>query len=516
MTEITMTMTERTVVPLHLLDALAACAPEPPAPAQAGRSGGAFDLTAWITGHGLGMDEPRRWQGGMKWVGNCPWNADHSDRSFFIIQRPDGKVGAGCQHNGCRGNKWPELRDLLEPDWRQQRTQWEQRQQERAAPSRESQFDSSLKSLSRDESIIAPSTAAQAARLLAFLPITEAVAGTPVVPDWRWRGYAAAGAVSGLVSRPKDGKTTLLFGLFRAWEKGEPFLGLETETTKVVYLAEERGATLREKVERWGIGEHVHVLMRHEAQGVPWDEVVRQAALHAIHIGAQALVVDTFAAWAGLAGDAENSAGAVLQAAEPLQWAASKGLSVLIPIHRRKSGGEHGEGIRGSSALAGALDIIIELERPRGDSDDASTSRVLRTVSRFEDSPPELVLRLTAAGYEACGDVPQARAHGERERIRQALTVGDSHTAEELGMRLSMPKATAHKRLAELEAKGHALRSGEGKKNDPYRWRAADGLADDGAPHPASVPEMLSSQPKSFSDESNCDARPTAIEEGEL
>jgi hypothetical protein len=55
------------------------------------------------------------------------------------------------------------------------------------------------------------------------------------------------------------------------------------------------------------------------------------------------LVVDTFDRWTGLRGDAENAAGAVNAALEPLQYAAAAGLAVLLLSHQRKSSGEYGE-----------------------------------------------------------------------------------------------------------------------------------------------------------------------------
>jgi hypothetical protein len=331
-----------------------------------------------------------------------------------------------------------------------------------------SRIDSSYKSSARDETKPVP-------RTLTFAPISEAIAAAPPSPDWTWYGYGALGSVTGLVARPKDGKTTLVCGLLQAQGEGADFLGLATRSVRTVLLSEERESTLREKVQRWGLGDHVDVLLRHQARGVPWEEVVRQAVAHAQAVGAAQLVVDTFAAWAGLGGDTENSAGAMLQAAEPLLDAAANGLAVLVSVHRRKSGGEFGEGIRGSSALAGVLDVIIELERPKADIADAGATRILRAVSRYEDTPVEVVVRLTEEhGYEVCGDLPTARTADERTRVLDALD-GSALTGEEVATKAGLPKGRAFKRLNELLGLGKVERRGEGKRASPYLWRIAAG-----------------------------------------
>lgn len=127
----TVTTAPRVAVPRHLIETLAGTAPDVIVTTTATRfGGGSFDLAEWIARHGLEVSQPQRWQGGTKWVGNCPWNPDHTDRPFFIVRRADGKIGAGCQHNSCGGHNWHSLRDLVEPEWRERRERWEQRQRE--------------------------------------------------------------------------------------------------------------------------------------------------------------------------------------------------------------------------------------------------------------------------------------------------------------------------------------------------------------------------------------------------
>jgi hypothetical protein len=128
-----------TVVPRELLEALAATAPQP-LTSERGRSrqrtatppcadlpADSFDVAAWLREHNLDADGPEDWhskdgQAGRRWVfGHCPWNSEHTDRSAYVVQFASGAIAAGCHHNGCSGNDWHALRDLMEPGWREKR-----------------------------------------------------------------------------------------------------------------------------------------------------------------------------------------------------------------------------------------------------------------------------------------------------------------------------------------------------------------------------------------------------------
>jgi hypothetical protein len=83
---------------------------------------GRFDLEAWIAAHLPCTKSPKSADGCTVWViPKCPWNPDHVD-SAFIKRWPDGKIGAGCHHNSCSKFGWHEMRDAVEPGWRDRRT----------------------------------------------------------------------------------------------------------------------------------------------------------------------------------------------------------------------------------------------------------------------------------------------------------------------------------------------------------------------------------------------------------
>src|SRR5450432_1717243 len=85
-------------------------------------------------------------------------------------------------------------------------------------------------------------------------------------------------------------------------------------------------------------------------------------------VGAAVLIVAQRAQWPGMRRDSENSAGAMLEAMQPLQEAAAEGLAVLMVRHAGKSAQEVGKSGRWSSAVSGVADLIVELSCPQATS----------------------------------------------------------------------------------------------------------------------------------------------------
>ena len=114
-------------VTVEQLQALAALLPEEPkgTPSKYTGSTSEFNLHTWIINHGLSVCKEGPWQiGGYKWILDvCPFDNDHTDNSAYVVQLPNGAIGAGCQHDGCksRGWGWQELRELLEPESKERR-----------------------------------------------------------------------------------------------------------------------------------------------------------------------------------------------------------------------------------------------------------------------------------------------------------------------------------------------------------------------------------------------------------
>ncbi|MGH7686365.1 MAG: AAA family ATPase [Candidatus Dormibacteria bacterium] len=248
----------------------------------------------------------------------------------------------------------------------------------------------------------APAASADAndARSLPWQTAAELTAKVPEAIEWLWREYLAFGTVAELDAKLKTGKTTFVGLLLHSILEGVPFLGRKVSSCPVVYLTEEGARTFRSLLVRTRLGgrHDLHVLSKRQVPGLAWQQLVDAARERVRETGARLVVVDTLGKLAGFTDDAENVSGPAMQAMTPLQALASQlNIAVLVLRHDRKSGGEVGESARGSSAIGGDVDVILQLTRVGGDGHERQ--RCLRTLSRFDETPAELTIELSDGVY---------------------------------------------------------------------------------------------------------------------
>ena len=100
----------------------------------------------------------------------------------------------------------------------------------------------------------------------------------------------------------------------------------------------------------------------------------------------------------------ENDAGAMTQAVIPLlNLARESGACVLLIHHSRKSEGAYGDEIRGSSALFALVDIAVIMKQH-----EVETQRKLIAMSRYPETPSELLVELRETGYVSHDNVGSA------------------------------------------------------------------------------------------------------------
>ena len=111
------------IVPIDLLNTVAASLPVAE-PETEGRSQLSHNwIGEWIAKHKLPVVTESSWAGrGYRWVlGECPFGGMHKNNTAYIVRLSNGAVGAGCLHADCHGKSWHDLRDLMEPGWKEKK-----------------------------------------------------------------------------------------------------------------------------------------------------------------------------------------------------------------------------------------------------------------------------------------------------------------------------------------------------------------------------------------------------------
>ncbi len=248
------------------------------------------------------------------------------------------------------------------------------------------------------------------------------------------------------------------------------------EPASAIVVTEESAALWARRRDRIGIGDHVRLLVR-PFKGRPsprdWETFLAKLAEIVARDRVGVVVFDTISGLWGV--EKENDAGQVLGALALLNRLTEAEAAVLLIHHPRKSGGEEGQASRGSGALTGFVDIIVELRRFNA-ADRHDRCRVLRTFSRFSESPEEVVVELTSSGYVSRGSRAEV-AKVTREQIVLSLLPANPPglTAEKIldkwpADRVPPGKRTLETILKGLVESGRAERLGSGRKGDSYKF----------------------------------------------
>jgi len=93
-----------------------------------------FDLDAFIARNFHVKRGPEAHDGGERWIVACPFNADHGGTSAAILRMPSGAIVFKCQHNGCRDQRWANVRERFDPGYHETREQGHEPATPRALP----------------------------------------------------------------------------------------------------------------------------------------------------------------------------------------------------------------------------------------------------------------------------------------------------------------------------------------------------------------------------------------------
>jgi hypothetical protein len=296
-------------------------------------------------------------------------------------------------------------------------------------------------------------------------------------PIWLFEGLVARAAVTLLTSQWKAGKTTLLSMLLARRAGGGALAGLAVAAGKTVVVTEESEAIWADRARIYSFGGQVCFVPR-PFLGVPnrdeWQALIeRIRALQQTH-GVDLVVIDPLAPFL----ECENNARAMLDSLLPLTALTRAQMSVLLLHHPGKGAHPFGQAARGSGALLGHVDVAIEMRHPGGDP--MTRRRRLQSLSRFTDTPRQLLLELNADATDYVvvseegdhGNDFEAFADAFRmvlEDAPQKLTRDD--ILAEWPTDFNKPAVSTLKRwLSRAVAVGELACEGTGRKSDPYRY----------------------------------------------
>jgi hypothetical protein len=314
----------------------------------------------------------------------------------------------------------------------------------------------------------------QAAECLEPVPISR-LSRTPPERKWLLEGYLARGRVTMLSALFKCGKTTWLAWLFKAAEKDGRFIGKVVRPCRVLIITEEHEDEWAERRDRLGLTDHIDVLVRpslHKMTLGEWLVFLNRLKATQHRNKYDLIVIDPISNYWPVRD--ENSAAEVQAALMPLHGVIGEA-ALLLLHHLRKADGQEGTQTRGTGAIGGFVDLLVEMKR-LDRSDLTDTRRVLTGTGRWRETPVELVVSLGTDGYSVHGDKADVRADDLAELIVTVLPTEppgktDKELLQEWPEEAPVPGRTSF--LAALKKgveKGRWQSTGRGVKNDPYRY----------------------------------------------
>jgi hypothetical protein len=261
--------------------------------------------------------------------------------------------------------------------------------------------------------------------------------------------------------------------------------GQEVRTGEALIVSEESHEDWEGRSQHLGLTGHVCVISR-PFRTVPsqadWQQLLDYIAELHQKSRFDLLVIDPLASL--LPGNCESHAKPMLAAILPLRdLCASCRLAGLLLHHPRKKESKAGQRSRGTGALSGVADILLELEYVSS-PEESDRRRLLLGWSRQSATPRRQVIELNPAGtdYHSLGDLEEmvyARAWPAlatilsdatekmtREQIQSAWT-----TDSVVGLGIPTPSGmTFYRWLERAVEEKRVNRQGTGHKGEPFRY----------------------------------------------
>lgn len=304
---------------------------------------------------------------------------------------------------------------------------------------------------------------------------SQLLAETPEVPDWLVPGVVARGWTVKVAAREKTGKGTLIFHLMGSLERGESTVfgpAPAAAITSVIYT-EEPADSIREKIAHARM-DRSRIIYGWELAGQEWKAKANYLVWAARQEGHALLFIDNVSRATGV----EEEAGVELaRAVEYLsEQAKAADLTVIVDHHHRKAAGKLEDKSRGGTALSGAVENNIEIERV---GDWQSRVRKLSSRGRVSATIWERTIALSqdSTGYETVATAEQPQTSRERSRLHVLAGFGsDGVTVTRYAEAIDLGRSAAQDALRALSEKGWAKASDD----RPQLWSVAgEGLGNE-------------------------------------
>jgi hypothetical protein len=303
----------------------------------------------------------------------------------------------------------------------------------------------------------------------------------PAPVSWICQGILAAGHMTLLISQWKSGKSTLLSLLLGCRRAGGQLAGFAVKEGKTMVISEESIDLWGRRHRKLNFGDNAVIYSRPFAgmnRDEAWPKIVEMIETEQQSHGFDLVVIDSLAVF--LPGNAENNASLLLETLAALERFTSRGIAILLIHHPSKGKTIVGQAARGTGALAGLVDIILEMDFFRR-RDLTDRRRTFHLLSRLDDSPGQFVLELNKEGtaYKNLGSGLTL----EFEEIWDVLSAILGNTAGPLTRRqildfwpnpeLSPNPAALCRFLNRAVEQKLLIQTGRGTKNDSFRFSLA-------------------------------------------
>jgi hypothetical protein len=295
--------------------------------------------------------------------------------------------------------------------------------------------------------------------------------------SWLWHGYLAHRKLTVFTSPPKSGKTTLLAHLLACLADGGSLAGMTVTPGRAIVVSEEATSDWRDRCRERGLSANVQFLCRPFAGARPteaaWFALLAALEAQLRREPTDLVVFDPLATL--LPGYAETCGPKLLDCLLPVQSLASLGPAVWLLHHPAKARRPRGQTARGTGALPGFVDIVMEMtRRPRSHD----RRRRLRAYSRFAATPPGVHIELAADGSAYTVRAPAAAPDVMSGWPTVQHLLKDTfkkQTQQDLLRRWpnqdeAPDRSTLCRWLKRATQEGLIRRSGAGVHHDPYRY----------------------------------------------